>query len=94
MYALNPNVVPRFEPQFHSTYAAFDSKRVGTSFYRRGEFEVLDYLARAPSELDEICRSLKADRARTKDFLDSAIKPGFVVDHRKGEPFSPIHVPP
>jgi len=94
VYALNSNVVLRFEPQFHSTYAAFDSKRVRTSFYHRDEFEVLDYLARAPSELDEICQSLKADRARTKDFLDSQIKSGFVVKHRKGEPFSPVHVPP
>lgn len=94
MYALNPNVVLRFEPQFHSTYAAFDSKRVRTCFYNRGEFEVLDYLAKAPSELDEVCQNLKADRARTKDFLDSQIKSGLVVELRKGEPFSPVHVPP
>jgi len=94
MYALNPNVVLRFEPQFHSTYAAFDSKRVRTSFYHSGEFEVLDYLARAPLELDEICQSLKADRAWTKDFLGSQIKSGFVVERGKGEPFSPVHVPP
>lgn len=93
MYALNPNVVLRFEPQFCSTYAAFDFRRVRTCFYQRWEFELLEHLARTPSGLDEICLSFKADRTRTRDFLDSQIKSGFVVERRKGEPFSNVKVP-
>ena len=94
MYTLNPNIVLRFEPQFHSTYAAFDFKRVRTCFYRRWEFEVLDHLARAPSELNEICLNLKADRTRVKDFLGSQLQSGIILQHDKEESALRVHVPP
>jgi len=92
VYALNPNVVLRFEPQFHSVYAAFDFKRVRTCFYRRWEFEVLEYLANTPSELDQIQMSIKTDRTRLSDFLASQLQSGFVIE-RHNEVAAPVHVP-
>ncbi|WP_455363647.1 radical SAM protein [[Eubacterium] cellulosolvens] len=93
MYALNPNVVLRFEPQFHSTYAAFDFKRVRTCFYRRWEFEALEYLANVPSELDQIQMSLKIDRTELRDFLGSQLQSGVLLE-RTNEDAAPVHVPP
>jgi len=93
VYALNPNIVLRFEPQFQSTYAAFDFKRVRTCFYRRWEFEVLNYLASMPSQLDHISKSLKTDRTRLGDFLSSQLRTGFVVELHN-ESTVPVHVPP
>lgn len=93
MYALNPSLVLRFEPQFHSTYAAFDFRRVVTCFYRRWEFEVLDYLARNPSGIDEICANLKADRKRLKDFLASQLRRGLVLEVDGEEGVFTVEVP-
>ena len=93
MYALNPSLVLRFEPQFYSTYAAFDFRRVVTCFYRRWEFEVLDYLARNPSGIDELCANLKADRKRLKDFLASQLRRGFVLEVDGGEGVFTVEVP-
>ena len=93
MHTLNPNVVLRFEPQFHSVYAAFDFRRVRTCFYRRWEFEVLEYLANTPSELDQIQMSIKTDRTRLSDFLRSQLQSGFLIE-RPNDVAAPVHVAP
>jgi len=92
VYGLDPNVVLRFEPQFCSTYAAFHCRRVETCFYRAWQFDVLDYLARQPSNVEETALNLSIDRDRLRDFLDSQLQSGFIVPSNQKNP-SPVHVP-
>ena len=92
MYGLDPNVVLRFEPQFYSTYAAFHCRRVETCFYPKWQFEVLDYLARQPSNVEETALCLNIGKDRLRDFLDSQSQSGFVVHGNQENP-TPVRVP-
>jgi len=92
VYGLNPNVVLRFEPQFYSAYAAFHCRRVETCFYRRWQFDVLDYLARQPSNVEETASNLGIDKDRLRGFLDSQLRSEFIVPGNEENP-SRVHVP-
>jgi MoaA/NifB/PqqE/SkfB family radical SAM enzyme len=92
VYGLDPNVVLRFEPQFYSTYAAFHCRRVETCFYPRWQFEVLDDLARQPSNVEETPLARNIDKDKLRGFLDSQLQSGFVVVGNQENP-SPVHVP-
>ena len=94
MYRLSRSILLRFEPQFYSTYAAFDCTRVETCFYQRWQFDVLDYLARKPSDVQDMAAELDTDVDQLKDFLVSQVRSGFVIEASEDEAFLPVYVPP
>jgi MoaA/NifB/PqqE/SkfB family radical SAM enzyme len=65
---------------------------VETSFYLAWQLDVLDYLARQPSNVEEVALNLGIDRAHLRDFLDSQLQSGFIVTGNHENTF-PVKVP-
>lgn len=82
----------RFEPQFHSTYAAFSYRGIGTRFYNRWQFEVLEYVARTPSSLDQIREIVRVKEDKLREFLASEINSGVIVETSE-KPFPAVKIP-
>lgn len=94
MFSLNPHVVLRYEPQFYSVYAAFDSKRILTHFYDSEQYSVMECLAKKPSELSMLSgEGVTLRGERLKAFMDAELKAGFIVETDAKESFA-VRVPP
>jgi MoaA/NifB/PqqE/SkfB family radical SAM enzyme len=65
---------------------------VETCFYSAWQLDVLEYLAKQPSNVEEIALNLGIDREKLRDFLDSQLQSGFIVTGYHGNP-SPVHEP-
>jgi len=93
LLSLNPHVVLRSEPQFQSTYAAFDYRGIGTRFYSKWQFDILEHLARNASHPEDLSRILMVDEHRLEEFLASQIRNNILVEVSE-EAFRSIYVPP
>ncbi len=92
MLSLNRWVVLRYEPQFYSTYAAFDSKRILTHFYSPEQYSTLEYLARRPSERTDLSKRPSLRNDELNAFIDEELRTGFIVDTASSESTS-MNVP-
>ena len=91
--SLNPNVVLRHEPQFYSTYAAFDSKRILTHFYDSERYYILECLAKKPSELSALrAEGVTLGESELRAFINQELISGFIVKLAEKESLA-VHVP-
>ena len=86
-------MVLRCEPQFYSTYAAFDSKRILTHFYDAEQYSILEHLAGKPFKPSDLSERTTLGEGPLNTFIDEELKTGFIVDTDSSESLS-VHVPP
>ncbi len=86
-------MVLRYEPQFHSIYAAFDSRRILTHFYSSEQYSILEYLARKPCERRDLHERFLRRNDDLDAFIDKELRTNFIVDIDSSRA-DLVHVPP
>ncbi len=77
-FSTSPTIILRCEPQYYSTYAAFDYRKVRTEFLSEDEFKILQYICSASTTPDEISRATGIKRAICTKFLERMKRIGYV----------------
>ncbi len=77
-FSASPTIILRCEPQYYSTYAAFDYRKVRTEFLSEDEFKILQYICRTNATPDEISKAIGIKRGICTKFLERMKRIGYV----------------
>jgi radical SAM protein with 4Fe4S-binding SPASM domain len=78
---LSSSIVLRAEPQYYSTYVAFDYRRVRTEFLSENEFKTLEYIRDKAASVSEIVKQTGMKESDCIKFLKRMIKINYVLSN-------------
>jgi len=78
-FSLSPTVVLRSEPNYYSSYAAFDYDRATTEFLTQQEHRALEYISNGPADPADISRETGMKLNECKKFLKRMLSRKYVT---------------